>query len=104
MANDNYWSDTQSPPPAAGDASDPGPADPREIGRYQVIRRLGQGGFGRVYLARDNDLDRSVAIEVPNPERVSGPADVDAYLAEARARALAKLEHANIVPVLARPR
>ena len=71
--------------------------DPREIGRYRVVRRLGQGGFGRVYLAQDDDLDRPVAIKVPNPERVSGPGDVEAYLAEARA--LAKLEHASIVPV-----
>ncbi len=38
-----------------------------------------------------------MAIKVPNPERVSGPGDVEAYLAEARA--LAKLENANIVPV-----
>ena len=72
-------------------------SDPREIGRYRVVRRLGQGGFGRVYLAQDDDLDRPVAIKVPNPERVSGPGDVEAYLAEARA--LAKLDHPNIVPV-----
>ena len=58
---------------------------------------LGQGGFGRVYLARDDELDRSVAIKVPNPERVAGPEDVEAYLAEART--LAKLDHPHIVPV-----
>ena len=67
------------------------------IGRYRVIRLLGQGGFGRVYLARDDELDRPVAIKVPNPERVAGPEDVEAYLAEART--LAKLDHPNIVPV-----
>ena len=38
-----------------------------------------------------------MAIKVPNPERVAGPGDVEAYLAEARA--LAKLDHPNIVPV-----
>ena len=38
-----------------------------------------------------------VAIKVPNPERVAGPGDVEAYLAEART--LARLDHPNIVPV-----
>jgi serine/threonine protein kinase len=71
--------------------------DPARIGRYRVIRRLGQGTFGRVYLAHDEDLDRAVAIKVPNPERVARPGDIEAYLAEART--LAKLDHPHIVPV-----
>jgi serine/threonine protein kinase/formylglycine-generating enzyme required for sulfatase activity len=58
---------------------------------------LGQGGFGRVYLAHDDDLGRSVAIKVPNPERITQPEDVEAFLAEARI--LAKLDHPNVVPV-----
>ena len=71
--------------------------DPSRIGRYRIIRRLGQGGFGRVYLAHDDDLDRPVAIKVPNPERISRPEDVEAFLVEARV--LARLDHPNIVPV-----
>src|SRR5262245_36530206 len=71
--------------------------DPATIGRYRIVRRLGQGGFGRVYLARDDDLDRLVAIKVPNPERIADPGDVEAYLNEARI--LARLDHPNIVPV-----
>ena len=97
MENGNYWSETQGPPSSRGGVVDSAPGDPPAIGRYRVIRRLGQGGFGRVYLARDDDLDRPVAIKVPNPERVAGPGDVEAYLAEARA--LAKLDHPHIVPV-----
>ena len=46
---------------------------PKKIGRYTILRRLGKGGFGQVFLAFDDDLDRSVAIKVPRPERVSRP-------------------------------
>src|SRR4029077_14964535 len=71
--------------------------DPCKIGRYRIIHRLGQGGFGRVCLAHDDDLDRPVAIKVPNPERITHPEDVEAFLIEARI--LARLDHPNIVPV-----
>lgn len=71
--------------------------DPTKIGRYRIIHRLGQGGFGTVYLAHDDDLDRPVAIKIPNPERIVHPEDVEAFLVEAKI--LAKLDHPNIVPV-----
>src|SRR5262249_29340277 len=71
--------------------------DPPIIGRYRIVRRLGQGGFGRVYLARDDDLDRPVAIKVPSPGHGSGPDDVEQYLREARP--LAPLDHPPILPV-----
>ncbi len=77
--------------------SDFSDADPSKIGRYRIIRRLGQGGFGRVYLAHDDDLDRAVAIKVPNPERIAHSEDVEAFLVEAKV--LAKLDHPHIVPV-----
>lgn len=67
------------------------------IGRYSIMRLLGDGGFGRVYLGRDEILHRDVAIKVPHPKRVAGPADIEAYLTEARI--LAKLDHTSIVPV-----
>jgi serine/threonine protein kinase/formylglycine-generating enzyme required for sulfatase activity len=70
---------------------------PERFGRYRVIRLLGSGGFGQVYQGRDDDLDRPVAIKVPNPERISRPEDVEEYLTEARN--LAQLDHPNIVPV-----
>ena len=72
-------------------------SDPVKIGRYRVIRLLGKGGFGRVYLAHDDELDRAVAVKVPNIERIRAPEDIEAYLVEAKI--LAKLEHPNIVPV-----
>ena len=72
-------------------------SDPTKIGRYRVIRLLGKGGFGRVYLAKDDELDRAVAIKVPNFERIAAPEDLESYLTEAKI--LARLEHPNIVPV-----
>ena len=56
-----------------------------------------RAGSGRVYLAHDDDLDRPVAIKVPNPERITAPEDVEAFLIEARI--LARLDHPHIVPV-----
>src|ERR1017187_8422768 len=70
---------------------------PQKIGRYSILRRLGKGGFGEVFLAFDEDLDRRVAIKVPRPERVSQPEDIEAYLTEARI--VANLDHPHIVPV-----
>ena len=67
------------------------------IGRYRVEKVLGQGGFGTVYLAHDDELDRPVAVKVPHSERVSSPEDVQRYLAEARV--VAGLDHPGIVPV-----
>lgn len=60
------------------------------IGRYQVRRLLGEGGMGRVYLARDIALGRSVALKL-----VGGGLRVDSFLEEART--IARLNHPNIV-------
>jgi serine/threonine protein kinase len=84
------------PPPGAVSSGSP-EGDPPRIGRYRIIRRLGRGGFGQVYLAHDDDLDRPVAIKVPNRERIAHPEDVGAFLIEARI--LARLDHPHIVPV-----
>jgi hypothetical protein len=70
---------------------------PERIGRYRIERVLGRGGFGLVYLAHDDQLQRLVALKVPHRERVSRPEDAQAYLTEARI--VAGLDHPNIVPV-----
>src|SRR6516165_3676148 len=70
---------------------------PRRIGRYRVERTLGEGGFGVVYLAHDEQLHRPVAVKVPHRRLVSRPEDAQAYLAEACT--VAALDHPNIVPV-----
>jgi len=81
------------PGPAAGSGVKPDFL-PEHIGRHRVLRLLGEGAFGRVFLARDEELQRDVAIKVPQPGR---PEDLAQYLAEART--LAKLDHPGIVPV-----
>jgi serine/threonine protein kinase/formylglycine-generating enzyme required for sulfatase activity len=70
---------------------------PERIGRYRIERLLGKGGFGLVYLAQDEKLDRWVAVKVPHRNRIIRPEDAEPYLAEARN--LAKLAHPHIVEV-----
>jgi serine/threonine protein kinase/formylglycine-generating enzyme required for sulfatase activity len=70
---------------------------PQHIDRYRVERVLGKGGFGLVYLAYDDQLQRLVAIKVPHRNLISRPEDAQAYLGEART--VAHLDHPNIVPV-----
>jgi formylglycine-generating enzyme required for sulfatase activity len=70
---------------------------PGRLGRYRLTRLLGRGGFGRVYLARDEDLGRDVAIKVPRADALGSPRRVEAFLAEARIAA--GLKHPAIVTV-----
>ncbi len=70
---------------------------PATIGRYRVLGRLGEGGFGLVYLAQDDQLSRPVAIKVPHRNLVDRREDAEAYLTEART--VASLDHPHIVPV-----
>lgn len=66
-------------------------------GRYRIERLLGSGGFGSVYLARDEQLDRLIAIKIAHPSQFNSLIDASLYLEEARH--VAKLDHPNIVPV-----
>ncbi len=70
---------------------------PKCIGRYEVLRLVAEGGFGKVFLAKDPDLDRLVAIKVARRELFNDQAQVDNYLKEARLAA--KLRHPNIVSI-----
>ena len=65
-------------------------------GRYEIVSQIGQGGMGSVYLARDRELHRDVAIKVM---RSPAPApEADARMRR-EARVIARLEHPGIVPV-----
>ena len=62
-----------SQPPVEGSEWLLGTAIPRRSGVTRSSDVLGKGGFGRVYLAHDDDLDRPVAIKVPTPRTSLAP-------------------------------
>jgi serine/threonine-protein kinase len=64
------------------------------LGKYEIQKTLGSGGFGTVYLVRDTWIDKKVAVKVPHKQ--SG--DFDELLHEARL--LAALDHGNIVSIV----
>ena len=64
---------------------------------YELLTLLGQGGFSRVFRAKDKRLDRVVAIKVIRPDLIGKTAFVDSFRNESIA--LAKLRHPAIVPI-----
>ena len=73
---------------------DPGAGFPGPLrGRYRPLRLLGQGAFGRVYLAEDRELERTVAVKVL---ALRAGADAETRF-QREARVLAGLEHENLV-------
>ncbi|MES2179377.1 MAG: serine/threonine-protein kinase [Gemmatimonadota bacterium] len=66
-------------------------------GEYSLERELGRGGMGVVYLARDVQLDRHVAIKVLPAHLAEQPESRERFLREARTAA--GLSHPNIVPI-----
>jgi WD40 repeat protein/serine/threonine protein kinase len=79
------------------DSGELSPHTPRSLGRFQIERKLGQGGFGIVFLAHDPELGRKVALKVPHTAGLLSPELRRRFLNEARAAA--RLEHPYIVPV-----
>jgi len=67
---------------------------PQRIGRYEVLDRLGEGGMGLLYLARDPVLDRTVALKVLS---VFNPEIQQRFAGEARSAA--RLTHPNIITI-----
>src|SRR5437763_2407094 len=110
-ANDPFRAPSRDEPPTAisqvnadgketktGASSAPaaGPL-PSSFGRYRIVRELGRGGMGAVYLAHDTQLDRPVALKVPHFTAKDGPELMERFHREARAAAT--LDHPNICPV-----
>src|SRR5262245_12151044 len=67
----------------------------RKVGRFTLLRAVGQGAFGTVYQARDDTLDRVVALKVPRAGNLPGGPEGDRFLREARSAA--QLRHPSIV-------
>src|SRR5436305_10729508 len=70
---------------------------PEQFGRYRILKKLGEGGMGAVYLAEDSRLGCQVALKVPHFTEEDGPAVVERFYREARA--VAGIHHPNICPV-----
>jgi Tol biopolymer transport system component len=70
---------------------------PSTLGHYQILRSIGAGGMGEVYLAEDNRLGRKVALKVLAASMAADPERRGRF--EREARAIAALNHPNIVTI-----
>jgi serine/threonine protein kinase len=68
----------------------------KAIGQFKLIRQVGVGAYGSVWMATDTELDRKVAVKIPRKGHLSAK-ESEQFLREARAAA--QLEHANVVRV-----
>jgi Tol biopolymer transport system component len=69
----------------------------RRIGSYEIAAKLGEGGMGEVYRARDHKLDRNVAIKILPPSVAGDAAALGRF--EREAKAVAALSHPNILAI-----
>jgi hypothetical protein len=67
------------------------------LGSYRVLRLLGAGGMGLVFLGEDTKLRRRVALKTMRPDAARNPIAKDRFLREARL--MASIEHDHIVPI-----
>src|SRR5262249_50382957 len=94
------------PPPGAGTGERPRSSikPKKRFGRYRILKRLGRGAMGSVYLAHDTHLDRRVALNIPHfrteggsiggePNRI----DLDRFYREAKIAAT--FDHPNLCPI-----
>lgn len=87
-----------SPSSASSAVAAPVPA-PIRIGRFHILRELGRGAIGAVYLAHDPMIDRSVAIKTFNPRLTPAERRRHAQQFINEARAAGRLSHPNIVTI-----
>jgi predicted Ser/Thr protein kinase len=80
-----------------GNPGAPTAAPIRTVGRYEIVREIGRGGMAVVYLARQRDLDRLVALKELSSFHASAPEFAERFLRESRLAG--SLSHPNIVTV-----
>ncbi len=88
----------ETPPPSAAPEPGQDPDDPTRIGRFVVIKRIGEGGMGMVFAAYDDALDRKVAVKLLHPRGSGQGSDARTRLIR-EAQALARLSHPSVIHV-----
>ncbi len=103
QAADDFFSAVEMPAKARGHGDSEGAGEVRDFGDYELLDKLGEGGMGFVYLARQKSANRLVALKIIRPERLSAlePQKQEKIIQrfKSEAQAAAQLEHDNIVTV-----
>src|ERR671931_451600 len=68
-----------------------------KLGRYEIRSKVGEGGMGEVYLARDTQLDRDIALKILAPDVARDQQRLHRFLQEARAAS--SLSHPNVAHI-----
>src|ERR1043165_9264368 len=71
--------------------------EPEQVAHYRILRKLGEGGMGHVYRARDERLGRDVAIKMLPPALAADAQYIARF--EREAQLLAALNHPNIATI-----
>ncbi|NOX56270.1 MAG: protein kinase, partial [Planctomycetes bacterium] len=87
----------QKAPAEASRSSENGSGRSHMFGKYKILKKLGAGGMGQVYLALDTEKDRQVALKILDPEKSRVLTFVRRFQAEAEAAS--HLHHENIVAI-----
>ncbi len=69
----------------------------KKLGKYEILEKVGEGGFGVVYKARDIILDRFVALKVLHPQLTIDLKFIDHFKREARD--MARIDHGNVITI-----
>jgi eukaryotic-like serine/threonine-protein kinase len=85
----------RGPAPRPGDDVRPWPLPGTVIGRFELLREVGHGGFGVVYEARDRELQRSVAFKLVRPGRLQ----IGEEQFKREAEVIARFSHPNLVTI-----